>query len=119
MVVVAGCQGRAFGAAHPLSAATASLNFQSRNISSVEAIRRGNYPGYHMLNKCEIEGFHDDFLVVDFRSTFSVPLDFLKGFVKDMSPRLRLLPPYREHLSQAFARFLMRVGLPEDIPAFT
>ncbi len=27
-------------------------------------------------------------------------------------PRLRLLPPYREHLSQAFARFFMRVGLP-------
>jgi hypothetical protein len=24
---------------------------------------------------------------------------------------LRLLPPYREHLSQAFARFFMRVGL--------
>jgi hypothetical protein len=32
--------------------------------------------------------------------------------------RLRLLPPYREHLSQAFARFFMRVGLPVDIPPF-
>jgi hypothetical protein len=30
--------------------------------------------------------------------------------------RLRLLPPYREHLSQAFARYFMRVGLPQDIP---
>jgi hypothetical protein len=33
--------------------------------------------------------------------------------------RLRLLPPYREHLSQSFARFFMRVGLPIDIPPFT
>jgi len=31
---------------------------------------------------------------------------------------LRLLSPYREHLSQAFARFFMRVGLPVDIPPF-
>jgi hypothetical protein len=29
--------------------------------------------------------------------------------------RFRLLPPYREHLSQAFARFFMRVGLPIPI----
>ena len=31
--------------------------------------------------------------------------------------RKRLLPPYREHLSQSFARYFMRVGLPTDIPA--
>ena len=31
------------------------------------------------------------------------------------SDRIRVLPPYREHLSQAFARFFMRVGLPQDI----
>jgi hypothetical protein len=29
-----------------------------------------------------------------------------------------LLPPYREHLSQAFARFFMRVGLPVEVPPF-
>jgi hypothetical protein len=30
-------------------------------------------------------------------------------------PRPQLLPPYREHLSQAFARFFMRVGLPTPV----
>jgi len=30
----------------------------------------------------------------------------------------RRLPPYREHLSQAFARYFMRVGLPQDITPF-
>jgi hypothetical protein len=33
-----------------------------------------------------------------------------------VKPHKRLLPPYREHLSQSFARYFMRVGLPVDIP---
>lgn len=54
--------------------------------------------------------------VVDFHEVFSLPLDFLEVWVRASGKnRLRLLPPYLEHLSQAFARFFMRVGLPEDI----
>jgi hypothetical protein len=54
--------------------------------------------------------------VVDFHEVFSVPLDFLIAWLRSKNePRLRLHPPYREHLSQAFARFFMRVGLPNDI----
>lgn len=83
-----------------------------------EKIRRGEVFGYHMLNKCDDDAFHDDFLVVDFRSVFSLPLAFLKDFVSRSPKRLRLLPPYREHLSQAFARFFMRVGLPTEISRF-
>jgi len=83
-----------------------------------EALRRGYIPGYHLLNKCEIKGFETDFLVVDFRNVYSVPFDFLKNLAKNRGKRVRLLPPYREHLSQAFARFFMRVGLPVDIPSF-
>jgi hypothetical protein len=83
-----------------------------------EALRRGNVPGYHLLNKCEIDGFQTDYLVVDFRNVYSVPFDFIVELAKRRGKRLRLLPPYREHLSQAFARFFMRVGLPVDIPPF-
>jgi hypothetical protein len=83
-----------------------------------ESLRRGYLPGYHLLNKCEIDGFQTDYLVVDFRSVYSVPFDFIVGLAKRRGKRLRLLPPYREHLSQAFARFFMRVGLPVDIPPF-
>jgi hypothetical protein len=83
-----------------------------------EVLRQGNVPGYHLLNKCEIDGFQTDYLVVDFRSVYSVPFDFIVGLAKRRGKRLRLLPPYREHLSQAFARFFMRVGLPVDIPPF-
>jgi len=83
-----------------------------------EALRRGDAPGYHLLNKCELGGFETDYLVLDFRSVYSVPFDFLMDLAKSRGDRLRLLPPYREHLSQAFARFFMRVGLPVDIPEF-
>ena len=83
-----------------------------------EALRRGDAPGYHLLNKCELGGFETDYLVLDFRSVYSVPFDFLMDLDKSRCDRLRLLPPYREHLSQAFARFFMRVGLPVDIPEF-
>lgn len=84
-----------------------------------EELRKGNVVGYHLLNICEIDEFASGFRVVDFRNIYSVPLDFLKKYnKKNKNKRLRLLPPYREHLSQAFARFFMRVGLPEDIPSF-
>jgi hypothetical protein len=54
--------------------------------------------------------------VVDFHEVFSLPLAFLTLWLQKRSrARLRLRPPYREHLSQGFARFFMRVGLPVDI----
>lgn len=89
-----------------------------RSKKGKEALRQGNVPGYHLLNKCEIDGFKTNYLVVDFRTVYSVPFDFLLDLTIKRGERLRLLPPYREHLSQAFARFFMRVGLPVDIPPF-
>lgn len=83
-----------------------------------EEIRRGNIPGYHMLNASNVPSFERAFRVVDFHQVFSLPVDFLREFAKKTAPRLRLQPPYREHLGQAFARYFMRVGLPVDIPAF-
>jgi len=76
---------------------------------------QGSLPGYHLLNKCELEGFESEHIVVDFRSVFSVHINTLKNICELREKRLRLLPPYREHLAQAFARFFMRVGLPVDI----
>lgn len=83
-----------------------------------EALRQGNMPGYHLLNSCEIDGFNKEYLVADFRTVYSVSFSFLEDYAKKLGKRRRLLPPYREHLSQSFARFFMRVGLPIDIPKF-
>ncbi len=83
-----------------------------------ESIRRGFVAGYHLLNKCDIESFERNYVAVDFRNTYGVALNFLNNLVQQKENRLRLNSPYREHLSQAFARFFMRVGLPANIPSF-
>lgn len=102
----------------PLSQFAESTEGFYRSSEGKEAIRRGNAPGYHMLNKCQLPSFNNEFLVVDFHNVHAVPYAFLDSLLKGQGKRLRLLPPYREHLSQAFARFFMRVGLPVDIPPF-
>lgn len=85
-----------------------------------ENLRRGYYFRHHILNKCNLDKYSgvDDYFVVDFRSIYSIPLGELEEIIRNNGPRLRLRSPYREHLSQAFARFFMRVGLPKDIPKF-
>ena len=102
---------------YPMSIVAANNDF-FKSKEGKESLRRGNNPGYHLLNKPTIGNFEADLLVVDYRSVFSVPLTFIIQLAKTRGNRLRLLPPYREHLSQAFARFFMRVGLPVDIPPF-
>ncbi len=84
----------------------------------LENVRRGYVHALHLLNKCPLGGFNNDILVVNFHFTFSLDRGSFQRFVKDYGDRIRLLSPYREHLSQAFARFFMRVGLPADIPRF-
>lgn len=79
----------------------------------LKSLKQGNIPGYHVLNRdTELLG---QFQVVDFKNVYGVNLQFLKILTSKIDNRLRLLPPYREHLSQAFARFFMRVGLPNEI----
>ncbi len=57
-----------------------------------------------------------DIRVVDFHEVHTAPLTALESLLGQRQKlRPRLLPPYREHLSQAFARFFMRVGLPQPI----
>ncbi len=68
-----------------------------------------------MLNGGEAGGQELEHRVVDFHEVYTLPLGFLQSFVAECDARFRLRPPYREHLSQAFARFYMRVGLPEEI----
>ncbi len=91
-------------------------NFNSKKWKN--SLRKGFVQSYHLLNKCNLKGFEKDFLVVDFKNVFGVPYNFIIQFAKKSKKRVRLESPYKEHLSQEFARFIMRVGLPEDIPPF-
>jgi len=84
----------------------------------LERIRRGEVVRYHMLNACHLPGCESDLRVVDLNTMLGLPLSLAQDVADVHSPRPRLLPPYREHLAQAVARYYMRVGLPVDIPAF-
>lgn len=78
-------------------------------------MRKGHLPSYHLLNKAEDVLNLNDYQVVDFRNVYGIKLEALKQHILKLRTRHRLLPPYREHLSQAFARYFMRVGLPQDL----
>jgi hypothetical protein len=69
-----------------------------------------------MLNTGNVDDLKVSNRVVDFHQVYTAPREFLESVLKSRAQgRLRLLPPYREHLSQAFARFFMRVGLPSGV----
>ena len=82
----------------------------------VEHIAAGQIWNLSLLNAEDTETYHAEHCIVDFQEVLSLPREFLESWLgQENQMRLRLLSPYREHLSQAFARFFMRVGLPMDI----
>lgn len=79
-------------------------------------LRDGFIWNQSLLNSSTIDEFPFEHRVADFYDVYTLPRVFLESLLKNRgNPRPRLLPPYREHLSQAFARFYMRVGLPTPI----
>lgn len=83
--------------------------------SERKSIRREQRPSAHMIQRCLIVGHDFERRVIDFRTIYTLPKDLVIAVALNGSSRVRLLPPYREHLSQAFARYFMRVGLPRPL----
>jgi hypothetical protein len=81
-------------------------------------VLRGGVHALYLLPSENKPENRDEMWVVDFREVYSVPIPYLKARAIDLGDRARLRSPYVEHFSQAFARFFMRVALPEDIPEF-
>lgn len=79
-----------------------------------EGMKDGIFHRYHLLD-CWPDGGLDEFPVVDFGFVFSVSLPELTRIAIAQGTVIRLNSPYKEHLSQAFARYFMRVGLPSSI----
>ena len=81
-----------------------------------EFLKKGYVWNLTLLNNSELAEMTFQHRIVDFYDIFAVPKIFLENLLKKRGQkRPRLLPPYREHLSQSFARFYMRVGLPTEI----
>lgn len=83
--------------------------------NSFKQIKQGRQTRYTLLEKCELPDCPMDVQMVDLGRVFSLPKPVVEGLARLQKPRLRLRSPYKENLSQAFARFFMRVGLPLDI----
>lgn len=82
-----------------------------------KALVDGNIPGQSLLHKHEDEP-RLEWSIVSFNRLYTVQKDFLAQFASKSGHRLRLRSPYREHVAQAFARFIMRVGLPNNARSF-
>jgi len=80
-----------------------------------EKINSGSIWNLAVLNRGEANGLMTPHRVVDFHDIATIPLKYLETVATKRGPRLRLRPPYREHLSQSFARYFMRVGLPSAV----
>jgi hypothetical protein len=79
-------------------------------------IKDGYVWNLSILNQSSLTGLELDHRIVDFHDVFTLPREFLESLlVARGRNRPRLLSPYREHLSQAFARYFMRVGLPAPV----
>ena len=108
-----------------LTSSEASSAFTADKLDS---IRVGRVTSHHMLvvPDAEWKARHlspgqtaerlHDIILIDFTQLYNLPLAYVQTQAARQSPRWRLNSPYREHLSQAFARIWMRVGLPSDIP---
>jgi hypothetical protein len=69
-----------------------------------------------ILNPLSVTGLEFEHRIVEFHEVFTVPREFLESLLAARGRiRPRLLSPSREHLSQAFARYFMRVGLPVPV----
>jgi len=53
--------------------------------------------------------------VVAFQQVYTLPIEVISKVAERRSPRLRLVPPYREALSSRFASFFGRVALPSPV----
>jgi len=81
-----------------------------------EDIKDGYAWNLSILNRSSVAGLEFEHRIVDFHEVFTVPREFLESLLATRAgDRPRLLSPYREHLSQAFARYFMRVGLPVPV----
>jgi hypothetical protein len=76
----------------------------------------GRMHGLHLLAECHHEPWNGSQLVVSFKDVWTLPLPFLMSYVASLGPRLRLVPPYRELLSQRFGYYFSRIATPVDLP---
>jgi hypothetical protein len=95
-----------------------AANQAYEKVGAWESVRQGRVEGLHLLASPTTPADKWTAYVVDFRSIYSLPVEYLLAHANKFPSRWRLNSPYLEHFSQSFARFFMRVGLPSSIAAY-
>lgn len=87
----------------------------------INKLKSGYWNNLHLLNQTNIDDeVKMDAKIVRLKETYQLPIESFDYFVEaqdKQTKRIRLLPPYREHLAQAYANVYGRIGLPQDIQA--
>lgn len=90
----------------------------------IDGLNSGRVANMCLLNRptdCNPYGdVLEDYLVVKFDESVNYPIELIKQRVDtETGDMIKLLPPYREALSQSYGIFFMRVGNPTNIPKVT
>jgi hypothetical protein len=89
---------------------------KQRKESIVKEFKQGHLLNHHLLDKFQSESMELLYHTVSLKEAFTVPVGTVNKMLSEQGgERLRLLPPYREQLGQAYARVFMRVGYPIDL----
>jgi hypothetical protein len=91
------------------------LKMQPLNSATWKLVTQNKNDRYHYL--CEGPEFGIPELALDFKHYRTVPRQTLIDCLDNGSALGTLRPLYREHLSQRFANYLSRIGLPEPVAA--
>ncbi|XXY51476.1 hypothetical protein WME91_10070 [Sorangium sp. So ce269] len=81
----------------------------------IDAITKGQRSAYVTLHRHDAEPAFPMSLVT-FNQVIVQPRSSVDRWMSSHGTRLRIRPPYREHVSQAFGLFFMRVGLHQAVP---
>ena len=90
----------------------------SARTSFKESMRRRYIHDAFLLKEINFPSIKKDLSIVTFIDVAVVRFEELFEKVSKGEGRIRLKSPYREALSQAFGRFIMRVGFPVDFPSY-
>ncbi len=102
---------------HEMCATDGVTNQFIRGSKWRSALRKGDLAPYCLLQFRNTPPA-SNWSVVNFHHLFSIPKPYLEDVADQQGDRLRLVAPYREHVAQAFARYMMRVGLPTTLSEF-
>lgn len=107
---------RLLGARAALDGPPPGNNWRGKPKERFNTLVKGFRPDAHLLGDWENPGDPAEAKVASFRHLHTLRLDQVRAAASRVDVRHRLRSPYREHFSQAYARFYMRVGLPTDLP---